>query len=206
MKKFIFTPKAKKITIIAGIAVVCAGVLSFSLLQNANAKSDNLPSASSNTSDADLVSASSSSPTVAIIGNNGGVASGTAGTGSAWTPSSGKNTSAPLTSTASKPQAPAKPKIQGDSVNGKQPTNSALTNKAQKPSYTTPPKAPTTQKSTGNNNGSGMTTKKSSNGGSTNKSGGSDPIFKNGYDKGTGGQETVIEGNWGSGSQVGIMD
>lgn len=213
--KITLTSRTKKIAIITGCAAVCVGVLSFALLHT-NAKADNLPSSSLNTSDASLVSGSASSLTVdEIIGNNGGVASGTAGTGSAWIPSSGKSTSAPLTSTASKPQAPAKPKIQGDSVNGKQPTNSTLTNRAKKPTYTTPPKAPATQT---NGTSGGTTTKKSSgstttnkqtNGGSTtgNKtSGGSDQIFKNGYDKGTGGQETVIQGDWGSGSQVGIMD
>ena len=45
-------------------------------------------------------------------------------------------------------------------------------------------------------------------GGSTtgNKGSGYDPIFGNKRGTGAGGQGTVEDGDWGSGSQVGIMD
>lgn len=212
MKKL--TPKVKKITMITGIAVVCVGVISFVILQHANADSGNIPAATSSVTKANLVVASSS-PVVSIapITGSSSVTSGTAGTGSAYVPSKGKTQSAPLTQT-SKPSVPSKPVIQGDSKNGQQPTNKALTNKSTKPSYVAPPKASTPKYSgtTGGNttksNGS-TTTNKQSNGGSTtgNKtSGGSDPIFGN--KQGTGGQENTV-GNPGdqlTGDKVGIMD
>lgn len=203
MKKL--TPKAKKVTIITSAAVVCVGVLCVILIQNhAIADSSNLPAATSVTSASASIA---SDVSIAPISGNGAVVSGTAGTGSAWTPSSGKTTSAPLTPSVSKPQTPSKPTVQGDSQNGKQPTNDTLTNKATKPSYTTPPKAPT-QKSSGKSSG-GTTIKKQSNGGSTNKSGGS---TTGGFDThkawGTGGQETIMGGDHDShdNDQVGIMD
>ena len=197
MKKL--SPKAKKITIVTGAAVVCIGVLSAILYQqHAIADSADLSTASSGIS----ASATSSCADVTIpkITGNNSVTSGTAGTGSAFTPSSGKSASAPLTPSVSKPTAPSKPTVQGDSKNGKQPTNGALTDKTKKPTYTTPPKAPTTPASkapTQNNNG-----------GSTNKSNGgdNDPIFGNKY--GTGGEQTTV-GNTGdtlTGDKVGIMD
>lgn len=200
MKKL--SSKAKKITMITGIAVVCIGVLSAVLYQQANA-SANLPTAVSSASSSNLVVASSGSVSVnPITENDSSIASGTAGTGSAFVPEKGKTVSAPLTK-ASKPTTPSKPVIQGDSQKGQQPTNKALTNKAQKPAYVTPPKAPSTQKSSGS-----TTTNKQSNGGSTtsNKtSGGSDPIFGNNY--GTGGQGTTIgNGDGDINKQIGIMD
>lgn len=205
MKKL--SSKAKKATIITGVAVVCVGVLCFALYQNhAIADSGNLLATSSEMSTTASVNENVS--VAPIISGNDTVISGTAGTGSAWAPSSGKSTSAPLTPSVSKPQAPAKPTVQGDSVNGKQPTNSVLTNKAQKPAYTTPPKAPT-QKSTGGNSGSGTTTTKPSGGNSSSKSGGStkgNPILDNAIREPGGNQQKVVDGDWGGGSQVGIMD
>ena len=203
MKKL--SPKAKKITIITGAAVICIGALSAILYQqHAIADSANLTAASSGTS----ASATSSCADVSIpeIKGNNSVASGTAGTGSAFTPSSGKSASAPLTPSVSKPKTPSKPAIQGDSKNGKQPTNGALTDKTKKPTYTTPPKA-STQKS------GDTTTQKKSNGGTSNKSGGSttggtDPIFGNKRGTGAGGQATIMGGDHNShdDDQVGIMD
>jgi cytoskeletal protein RodZ len=200
MKKL--SPKAKKITIITGAAVVCIGVLSAILYQqHAIADSADLTAASSGTS----ASATSSYADITIpkIAGNNSVTSGTAGTGSAFTPSSGKSASAPLTPSVSKPTAPSKPTIQGDSKNGKQPTNGALTDKTKKPTYTTPPKAPT-QKS------GGTTTQKKSNGGTSNKSGGgtkggSDPIFGN--KRGSGhGEGTTANDMYEDGTKVGITD
>lgn len=196
MKKL--SPKAKKITIITGAAVICIGALSAILYQqHAIADSANLTAASSGTS----ASATSSCADVSIpeIKGNNSVASGTAGTGSAFTPSSGKSASAPLTPSVSKPKTPSKPAIQGDSKNGKQPTNGALTDKTQKPTYTTLPKAPTTPASkapTQNNNG-----------GSTNKSNNNDPF--NHVTVETGGNQQTTVGNPGdtlTGDKVGIMD
>jgi hypothetical protein len=181
--------------------VVCIGVLSAILYQqHAIADSANLTAASSGTS----TSAASSRTDVSIpkITGNNSVTSGTAGTGSAFTPSSGKSASAPLTPSVSKPTAPSKPTIQGDSKSGKQPTNGALTDKTKKPTYTTPPKAPT-QKS------EGTTTQKKSDGGTSNKSGSNtkgNSVLDHAIKEQGGNQQTTVDGDWGGGTQVGIMD
>lgn len=193
MKKI--SPKAKNVMIVTGAAVVCIGVLCAVLYQNhAIAETGNLSAASLSTT-----ASSVSDVSIAPITGNGTVVSGAAGTGSAWTPSSGKSASAPLTPSVSKPQAPSKPTVQGDSQNGKQPTNGALTNKAAKPSYTTPPKAPT-KKSTGKVSG-----------GTSNKSGGStkgNSIIDNAIREPGGNQQTIMGGDHDShdDDQVGIMD
>jgi hypothetical protein len=61
MKKVVLTLKAKKTAIITGIAVVCVGVLTFVLLQQADVKSEKLYTASSTASTAESSSANSSS-------------------------------------------------------------------------------------------------------------------------------------------------
>ncbi|HEX3017923.1 MAG TPA: DUF6550 family protein [Caproicibacter sp.] len=207
MKKL--SPKAKKITMVTGIAVVCIGVLSAVLFQQASANSNNLPVASSSTASTNLVSFESGSVSVPPITENSGVASGAAGTGSAFTPAKGKTQSAPLTST-SKPAAPSKPKIQGDSQNGQQPVNKALTNKTQKPAYVTQPKASTNQTSgktsggTSTKQSGGSTTGSKTSGGSTKGNSVLDNAIKE-----TGGNQQTTVGNSGdqlTGDKVGIMD
>ena len=71
MKKITLIPKAKKFTIIAGIAAVCVcvGVLSFVLLQHADAKSEKLPAVSfavSSTVSSSAGSTVSSSVSIAV--------------------------------------------------------------------------------------------------------------------------------------------
>ena len=82
MKKITLTPKAKKFTIIAGAAAVCVGVgvLSFVVLQHADAKSGSLPTvsfavSSSVSSSASSTVSSSVSIAVSTSGGSGGLAS-----------------------------------------------------------------------------------------------------------------------------------
>jgi len=192
MKKIHLTPRAKKISVIAGATVVCLGVLSAVLFQNnASSKMNTSPASS-----AAITLVSSGTVSVNPITADSSASSD----GGTFDPAKQKSASAPLT-TASKPaSAPPKPVVEGDSVNGSQPTNPALTDKSKKPTYTTKPKAPTSSTST-------KTSSKSSGG---SKDGGShagefyDPVF--GWTKSTGGQGTTVTGDWGGGEQIGSMD
>ncbi|XOQ45266.1 MAG: hypothetical protein ACFWTN_12590 [Clostridium sp.] len=108
----------------------------------------------------------------------------------AFDPTKESSRSEPLTTSSKPTSTPPKPVIEGDSEDGNPPTNPALTDKNHKPSYTSKPTVTT------------------ENGSSTSSSGTSDksydPIF--GYSHGTGGSGTYVEGDWGEGPQVGIMD
>lgn len=182
MKKL--TSKTKKIMVATGSAVICVGVLCAVLFQqSANAAAVNAVKHKSTSS------VTSTTSTVSVPPIHKDTASSTAKVESAWTPSKGENKTTSLAPAAPKAAPPAtKPKIAGDSVNGKQPTNGALTDKSKKPSY--PSKDTTPQKDN---------TQTKNNGGNYN-----DPVFGN--KTGTGGQGTVVKGDWGSGEQVGIMD
>lgn len=191
-----FSKKAKNITIITSAAIVAVCALTGIIYANGNAKTlaatDSTPSSSAATSaEPATVSALQITGTDTVS-----VPSGIAGTGSAWNPSSKKSVSAPLTITKKSSSTPPKPVIKQDAKSKK-----VLTDKTKKPSYTTPPQAPSTHKPAANHSGS--PTKKS--GGST-KSGNNDPIFGNNY--GTGGEQTTLGGDHASDDdqQVGIMD
>ena len=158
-------------------------------MTNANAKVETSDETSSKTS-----SVASADISVASIGSDS-----VSGTGSAFDPAKESSRSEPLNNTVSKlASQPSKPKVKGDSVNGKQPTNSALTDKSRQPHYTSQPsvksKSSKSKKST---------SKKTSNGNVTQ---GTDPIFGNSH--GTGGQMTTV-GNPGdhlTGNKVGTMN
>lgn len=205
------TPKAKKVTTISSIAAVCICALISILYQNANAVNKNLSDVSSSVSS----SVSSEAPASAASVSGAkvlSVSSGIAGTGSAVVPKKGESSSAPLTITKKSVSTPKKPVIHGDSKNGKQPTNGTLTNRSERPTYKTPPKAPATHHSSYSGSGttqknSGGTTAQKHSGGSTTgtKGSGYDPIFGNSY--GTGGQGTTVGNkNDDLGATVGIMD
>ena len=194
------SPKTKRVLVITSAAVICVSAFSAILyhVNEANARAADTTSATVSSA-----STSASAPTVSVPSITGtttvSTPSGIAGTGSAWTPSSGSKVSAPLTVTPKPESAPPKPIIKGDSKDGKQPTNSALTDKTTKPTYTTPPKAP--EKSPASS-----TPATNNNGGSTKKQG-SDPIFGD-FGGSPKGQGTVVgnDGDTLTGDKVGIMD
>jgi hypothetical protein len=103
-----------------------------------------------------------------------------------------------------KDQAPVPPK---PSVASSADTQKVLTDRTKKPTYKTTPKTTTT---TGDSTKKKSSSKKSSTPkkdtvSQPSKSGQYyDPVF--GYSHGTGGQGTKVDGDWGGGSQVGIMD
>lgn len=102
-------------------------------------------------------------------------------TASAFVPSSGAQASAPLTSVSKPTSTPPKPTP---------PASSQLINKAKKPTYSSKPTA------------SKSTTSKV-----TSAPAGKTYVPGFGYVDGTGGGEmTEVKGDWGEGSQVGIMD
>lgn len=175
MKKITLTPKVKRTALFIGIFLVCGGVLAV-VLANANASvklSGETSSSASSTSSLDISVASINSDSVS-------------GTGSAFDPAKESSRSEPLTVSSKPASQPPKPKVEGDSVNGKQPTNSALTDKNHKPHYTSQPTA------------------KSKKTPSSGKSGCYDPIFGNSH--GTGGEMTTASDMYEDGVKVGIMD
>ncbi len=207
MKKITFTPKAKKITAITSAAVVCVCVLTAALSQHTNT----VDRTSSTTS-----SLSSSEISISVAPASGtkveSVSHGVAGTGKAWIPAKGKKSSVPLTITSKPSSKPSKPTISGDSKNGKQPTNGTLTNRSERPTYKTPPKAPATHHSSYSegttaqrrrSNG-GTTTRRKSNGGQ--QCSGYDPIFGNKRGTAHGEQTTIGNANDNFGKTIGIMD
>lgn len=202
MKKLNLTPKAKKVSMITGAAVICLGVLSVVLFQKNTGSQIATASAGSS-------SVSAASETVAVnpitagsstVGSNAN-ANSNGGTGT-FDPERQTRASAPLTTISKPASAASKPVVQGESKNGSQPTNPVLTNKSKRPTYTTTPKAPTTSattkipsKSSGGSTGGGSHTGESY-----------DPVF--GWTKSTGGQGTTV-GNPGdqlTGDKVGSMD
>ena len=105
------------------------------------------------------------------------------GSASAFVPSSGASAAEPLTTISKPTSAPPEPTP---------PVSSALTDKSKKPSYSSKPTASKKTSSTPKNREvrDGKTY---------------DPDF--GWIEGTGGGETtVVSGDWGEGSEVGIMD
>lgn len=200
MKNNHLSKKAKKGIIVTGIAVVCVGIASTVIL-NINSKVKTGNDKVIKNSSATIVLSSDVTPN--SIEEN--VASGS---GKAFDPKTESSRSEPLTVCSKPSSVPPKPVIEGDSKDGKQPTNSALTDKSKKPTYTTTPKAPTKSgTATKKPSGKGSTSSKKPTGGNT--SGGKkgetyDPVF--GWTKSTGGQETVASDMYEDGTKVGIMD
>ena len=170
MKKTNLSHRTKNAVMLAGLAIVCVAALS---LVYSRVDAAQPASADSSSSASEIMVEPPQSITVPPISSE----TDKTGTSSAFVPSSGATASKPLTVESKPSSKPPKPTF---------PASSALTNKAKKPSYSTPPKAPSTGTSkpayTGNN----------------------DPIFGNKH--GTGGQGTTVSGNWGEGKQVGTMD
>lgn len=194
MKKLNLSPKTKKIMAAAGSALVCVGVLALVLTYSTGA--------SQNPAEQDTSSDTSTAVSMMITGIESQATINDASDGAAFVPSSGASQSAPLTTPSKPTSMPPKPTVEGDSKDGKQPTNSTLTDKNKKPTYTTPPKATTSSSSKSKSSSS-----KSAGGSSTsiNHDGEFyDPVF--GWTKATGGKGTVVDGPGDINKQVGTMD
>lgn len=113
----------------------------------------------------------------------------------AFDPTKESSRSEPLTTSSKPTSTPPKPVIEGDSVDGSQPTNPALTDKNHKPSYTSKPTVTSESDSS-------KSTDSTPSGGKPGQV--YDPVF--GWHYPTGGTGTTVEGDWGEGPQVGIMD
>ena len=181
--------KSKKVIIFTGLAAVCVGLFSVIL---AHANADAKPEDSSSKVSSEIIMATPNSIVVSKADSK-------SGTSSAFVPSSGTVTSAPLT-TVSKPiSTPPKPTP---------PASSELTNPSSKPQYTSKP----AQKSNIDANSKKVSSAASKKDSSTakkadNHPNNGDPVFGNDVITEEGGnQGTVVEGDWGGGSQVGIMD
>lgn len=109
----------------------------------------------------------------------------------AFDPTKESSRSEPLTTSSKPTSTPPKPVIEGDSVDGSQPTNSALTDKNHKPTYTSKPTITSESDSS-------ESTSKEENDTSI------DPIF--GDKTSPKGSTTIVDGDWGEGSQIGIME
>ena len=178
MKKINLSSKAKKGIIITGSALVCVAVAAIALHMGGGVTAAAEPQsiASSSPSTSTVVSVAP------ITGDDSEIESQVEST---FTPSSGSSKATELTKIEKPTSAPPTPSVASG-------TN--LTDKNKKPSYS-----------------SKSTTKKPSSG--TPKMGdtknGKTYISGFGWVEGTGkggGKETTVEGDWGGGSQVGIMD
>jgi len=179
MKKINITPKAKKVILFSAMAVICIGVVTLVSTVNAKSAAEQVNPSSIDLITDDGISELSISP----IEHS----SSTASEAPAFVPSSGASQSAQLTVISKPTSTPPKPAV-----------SSALTNKSSKPSYSSKPTVsskPSTHKASS----------------STPKNGDIkdgkmyDPDFGwvtiGGANKGT-----TVSGDWGGGSQVGIMD
>ena len=173
MKKITFSHNTKRIAMFAGLAIVCVVTLSL-VYSRVNAAEPTEPASS--TSSAEIVVEPPQSIAVPPISSE----ADKTGTGSAFVPSSGATASKPLTVESKPSSKPPKPTL---------PASSALTNKAKKPSYSTPPKAPS---STG-------TSKPT-------YTGNNDPVFGNRTDPAGHGSTVGKPGDKLSGDKVGTMD
>lgn len=184
------TSKSKKAFLLAGVCLICGGVLVAVLSNSTHAKVETSGISTEASSKADDVSVS---PILVVDEDRSGTSPAN-GTGSAaFDPAKEESRSEPLTVISKPTSQPPKPVVEGDSKDGKQPTNSALTDKTKKPTYTSKPTVTSKPKPSSS----------SKSGGSTGTAGG-DPIFGNSH--GTGGEMTKIDGDGDINKQVGIMD
>lgn len=198
MKKLNLSPKAKKIMAAAGSALVCVGVLALVLTYSTGA--------SQNPAEQDTSSDTSTAVSVTITGIESQAPINDASDGAAFVPSSGASQSTALTTPSKPTTTPPKPTVDGDSKNGQQPTNPALTDKTKQPTYTTKPKA-TTSSST-KSSSSKSPSSKSSGGSSSSSSNHAGQIYVPGFGWQTpgSGKGTVVDGTGDINKQVGTMD
>ncbi len=183
------SPKAKKVVILTGI--VCVGIASVVVVNlNSGAAADK--NTGSKNSSATIALSSGVMP-----GSISGDSAALNSSKTTFNPETESSRSEPLTSNSKYASQPPKPTVKGDSKNGSQPTNSALTDKNKKPAYKTTPRVSAKKSSS-----KSSTSTKKSTGGSTK----GNSVLNNAIKEQGGNQETTVDGDWGTGSQVGIMD
>lgn len=202
MKKITLTKKAKTVAIISGCALICVAVLTLVLTNNSAASQVSAEA----TSDVSMKIVSPVSVSIESISPDSNT--GSANEGASWNPATQKDASSPLTTISKPTSTPPKPTVQGDSKNGQQPTNPALTDKTKKPTYTTTPKAPSSSGSTSKSSSSGSKSSSKSSGGSTSSGSHAGEFYVPGFGwvKATGGKGSTVSGDWGGGSQIGTFD
>jgi hypothetical protein len=179
MKKINLSSKAKKSLIITGSALICVGAIAAALSMSGGVAAAEPQSA-----------VASSSPSTSIISVAPIIVEDESQASSTFVPSSGASQSTELTIISKPTSAPPAPSVASG-------TN--ITNKSSKPSYSSKPAAKSSSKAT---------TKKTS---STPRAGDIkdgkmyDPEFGWVTIGGTN-KETTVSGNWGGGSQIGIMN
>ena len=191
--------KAKKGIIVTGIAVVCVGIASTVIL-NINSKVKGNGDKEVKDSSATIVLSSDVTPN-SISDNGVNYDLGK----KAFNPETESSRSEPLTVCSKPSSTPPKLVIEGDSKDGKQPTNPALTDKSKKPTYKTAPKAPT-KSGTATKKPSGKSDTASNKPTSGSTGGNYDPVFGNKRGTGAGGQGTTASDMYEDGTKVGIMD
>ena len=207
MKKFNINPKGKKGLIVTGSAVLCIGIAAIAMTMTGGTPANTNDTVSSEISSEPVIS-------IAPIEDTNTQTQSTAPT---FNPEKGENRTTELTTISKPTSQPPAPKIEGDSVKTKdgketQPTNKALTDKNHKPTYKTPPTAPgskpkpATEKPSTKKKTDNKPSKPKDNKPSGGKQG---QVYVEGFgwidDIGEG-EETVVEGDWGGGEQIGIMD
>ena len=205
MKKINLSPKAKKGLIITGSAVICIGIAAIAMTMTGGTPADTAPENSE----------VSSEPIISIAPIEEDSSIKTQSAAPTFNPENGESRTTELTRIEKPTSQPPAPKIEGDSskTNGKEtpPTNPALTDKKHKPSYTKPPVAPGSKpKPATKPSNNKPADKKPSKPKDTKPSGGKQgQVYVEGFgwidDIGEG-EQTVVEGDWGGGEQIGIMD
>lgn len=183
--------KSKKVIIFTGLAAVCVGLFSVIL---AHANADAKPEDSSSKVSSEIIMATPNSIVVSKADSK-------SGTSSAFVPSSGTTTSAPLTTVSKPTSMPPKPTP---------PASSELTNPSSKPQYTSKP-APKANIDANSKKVSSAAPKKDSSTAkkTDNHTNNGDPVFGNDVITEKGGNQQTIVGKPGdelTGDKVGIMD
>ena len=179
MKNINLSSKAKKSIIITGSALICVGAIAAALSMSGGVAATQPQSATSNSPSTSVV------VSVAPI-----VVEDNSQTSSTFVPSNGASRSTELTIISKPTSAPPTPSVASG-------TN--ITNKSSKPSHSSKPTAKSSSKAATKKTSS-ATSKKSTNAGDN------DPVFGNKGSYSTHGEMTTVSGDWGGGSQVGIMD
>ena len=183
MKKINLSSKAKKGIIITGSALICVAVAAIALRMGGGVTAADEPQSTA--------ASSPSTSTVISVAPIIDVNSETDSQTPTFVPSSGASQSTQLTKIEKPTSTPPKPSVASG-------TN--ITNKSSKPSYSKPTASKSTTKPS--------TTKPKM--GDKRVYNGQKQIYDDGFgwveDGGGGGKGTTVEGDWGGGSQVGIMD
>lgn len=197
------TPQTRKRVIAISACVVCIGIaVAFAIKTSANQNVEPAASEPASGTSSNDISLTVEDISVPPISESPAITA--PGVSEAFRPESGKSATSELTSTSkdvSKPPKPVPEGAGGTDSNGNKtpPTNPALTNKDKKPEYTSTPVVE------GDSDKGSKPSSSEPKAGDTKDGKTYMPGF--GWVDGTGGGEgEVVEGDWGGGEQVGIME